>query len=80
MKLALPKITRIRVYTGIAINQTVVTGVDVVKDKVEMELAPGVYLTPRFPFKRKLIPFANILEIDLADEEVDAQVRKMSNL
>jgi len=66
------RVKRIRAVSGINIRQTVVTGIDTIKDKVEMYLTgTGVMVSVGEPFSDKFIPFANIYEVDLIDRIED---------
>jgi hypothetical protein len=62
-------INRIRVHAGVTVRMVPQLGVDVGRDRVEMKLHNnGVLIDQGKPFGIKLIPFANIYEIDFVTE------------
>lgn len=63
------KIKRIRVHAGVTVRSIPQLGIDVLKDRVSMSLHPsGVLVDQGEPFGVKLIPFANVYEVDFIQD------------
>jgi hypothetical protein len=64
------KVKRIRTYNSVQLGAVVVTGVDAIKQKVQMSMyqSLGVLIEVGAPWNDKIVPFANICEIDIERE------------